>query len=128
MAKIAKTCSVQGAESRERTTRTHLRTKRTQLGKIKIDIQTGAIDVKGDPHTTTNPLGHLTTVVAPGTRGLPTQVRDANNVVTVPTWDPRPCSTQQNIQHGSGDAITKHAYDAVGQLTRITLPNAASWV
>ncbi len=87
------------------------------------DVTTFTYDLKGDLLTTTNPLGHVTTVVARDTRGLPTQVRDANNVITVLTWDARSRLTQQNIQHATGNAITKYAYDAVGQLTRVTLPN-----
>ena len=100
-------------------------------GRIYEDTPRGSAAPLDDP----NADGHAdavgsvyndsTTVLTRDTRGLPTQVRDANNVITVLTWNARSQLTQQNVQHTSGNAITRYAYNAAEQLTRVTLPNSS---
>ena len=87
------------------------------------DITTYSYDAKGDVQSITNALGQVTTVLARDTRGLPTQIRDANNTVTAFAWDPRGRLSRTTVLHASGDAITVYQYDKAGLLTRVTLPN-----
>jgi RHS repeat-associated protein len=77
---------------------------------------------RGNLHTVTNPLGHVTTVTAYDLNGRPTAISDPNGAVTTMTYDARGRLVARSV---AGET-TAYAYDGVGQLTLVTLPDAST--
>ena len=75
----------------------------------------------GDLNTVTNALGHVTTISAYDAHGRPKTITDANGLVTQLTYTPRGWLNSRNV----GGLLTQFTYDNVGQLTKVTLPDAS---
>jgi YD repeat-containing protein len=69
----------------------------------------------------TNPLGHTVTITAYNPHGQPLSITDANGLATSMTYDARQRMTSRTV----GNETTTYQYDGVGQLTKVTLPDAS---
>jgi RHS repeat-associated protein len=87
------------------------------------DKTTYSYSTSGYLATITNGLNQTTTVNAVNWRGLPTQVTDANNVVTNLVYDDSGRMTSATVNPGANQAVTSYQYNAIGQITQTTLPN-----
>ena len=76
---------------------------------------------RGNVASTTNALGHTTQILSYNAHGQPLTIVDPNGLTTNLTYDPRERLTARNV----GGEITTYGYDAVGQLTRVTLPDGS---
>ena len=82
---------------------------------------------KGDVYQIVDALGHTTTVNQYDPNGRPLQVTDANGGVTAFTYSNRGWLISQVVTPASGAAqTTNYSYDAVGQLTKVTLPDGST--
>jgi YD repeat-containing protein len=68
-----------------------------------------------------NALGHTTQISSYDPHGNPLTIVDPNGLVTTLTYDPRQRLTSRTV----GAETTSYTYDGVGQLTRVTLPDAS---
>ncbi len=75
----------------------------------------------GDLNTVTNALGHATTISAYDANGRPKTITDPNGLVTQLTYTPRGWLANRTV----GGLLTQFTYDNVGQLTKVTLPDAS---
>ncbi len=75
----------------------------------------------GDLKAVINALGHHTDYLEYDDNGRPLRIRDANNVLTVITYHPRGW-VQSRTSNGQ---TTSFAYDATGNLTRVTQPDGS---
>jgi len=73
----------------------------------------------------TNAVGHVTQYLDHNGRGQPGKIIDANGKVTTLTYTPRGWLDSITQDVGGSNARTLLAYDNVGQLTRVTLPDAS---
>ncbi|WP_295557691.1 RHS repeat-associated core domain-containing protein [uncultured Hyphomicrobium sp.] len=89
------------------------------------DTVTYTYDSSGYVATVTNELGHVTTINAVNGRGQPTQITDANGVVTNLTYDFQGRLLTTTVNPGAGAAVTTLEYDAIGQITKITRPDGS---
>ena len=81
----------------------------------------GGMYLRGDLHTITNALGHVTEYLEYDGNGRPLQVKDANHVVTTMTYHARGW-----IDSRSTDGqTTSFTYDNAGNLTRVTQPDGS---
>jgi YD repeat-containing protein len=76
---------------------------------------------RGNVRTITNPLGQVTTIAAYDLNSRPLSITDPNGVVTTLAYHPRGWLTSRTV----GGEATNYTYDAVGQLTRVTLPDGS---
>ncbi|NNE04210.1 MAG: hypothetical protein HKN15_00605, partial [Xanthomonadales bacterium] len=77
--------------------------------------------LKGDLHTITNALGHVTEYLEYDGNGRPLKIREANNVDTSMTYHARGW-----IETRTNDGqTTTFSYDNVGNLTRVTQPDVS---
>ncbi len=76
---------------------------------------------RGNVATITNARGHVTSITAYNAHGQPLTIVDPNGLTTMLTYDPRQRLTSRNV----GGETTTYAYDGVGQLTKVTLPDAS---
>jgi len=82
---------------------------------------------KGDLYQIVDALGHATTVNQYDPNGRPLQMTDANGTVTAFTYSNRGWLTSQIVTPADGAAqTTTYSYDAVGQLTKVALPDGSS--
>ena len=77
---------------------------------------------RGNIATVTNPLGHVNRVTAYDANGRPLAMTDANGLVTTLTYHPRGWLAAR----ATGGEMTAYAYDGVGQLTAVTLPDGST--
>jgi len=76
---------------------------------------------RGNAATITNALGHLTSITAYNAHGQPLTIVDPNGLTTTLAYDAR-----QRLQSRSvGGELTSYDYDNVGQLIKVTLPDAS---
>jgi YD repeat-containing protein len=68
-----------------------------------------------------NALGHTTQILAYNAHGQPLVIVNPNGLTTNLTYDPRMRLASRNV----GGEVTIYSYDSVGQLTRVTLPDAS---
>jgi YD repeat-containing protein len=68
-----------------------------------------------------NALGHTTQILAYNAHGQPLTIVDPNGLGTALTYDSRQRLTSRSV----GGELTIYSYDGVGQLTRVTLPDAS---
>ncbi|MEM7665647.1 MAG: polymorphic toxin type 8 domain-containing protein [Pseudomonadota bacterium] len=95
------------------------------------DLTSYTYDANGNVLTVTNPLGHLTTYAGYDANGRPGSMTDANGIVTTFAYDPLGRVKSVTVKHPSNaslDATTSMDYDAVGNLTQLTLPGTAPLV
>ena len=76
---------------------------------------------RGNVATITNALGQVTSITAYNADGQPLTIVDPNGLTTTLTYDARMRLTSRNV----GGELTSYGYDAVGQLTRVTLPDGS---
>ena len=82
---------------------------------------------RGDLYQIVDALGHVTTVNRYDPNGRPLQMTDANGTVTAFTYSNRGSLTTQVVTPASGAAqTTNYSYDAVGQLTKVALPDGST--
>ncbi len=75
--------------------------------------------------TTTDAMGHVTTVTEAQGGGLPTKIRDPNGTFTTLAWNNRNWMTSSVIGTSAGNLTTSYTYDSAGELTKRTLPDSS---
>ncbi|MEF9388529.1 RHS repeat domain-containing protein [Ralstonia solanacearum species complex bacterium KE056] len=107
--------------------RTDVATSTTYVYRTADDTNSPPLYRKGDLYQIVDPLGHTTTINQYDASGRPLQMTDANGIVTAFTYSNRGWLTSQTITPASGTAqTTNYSYDAVGQLTKVTLPDSST--
>ncbi len=107
--------------------RTDLSTATTYVYRTADDTATPPLYRKGDLYQIVDPLGHTTTINQYDASGRPLQMTDANGTATAFTYSNRGWLTSQTIAPASGTGqTTNYSYDAVGQLTKVTLPDGSN--
>ncbi|MEP3049862.1 MAG: RHS repeat-associated core domain-containing protein [Erythrobacter sp.] len=92
------------------------------------DLTSYTYDSGGNMLTATNALGHVTTYTGYDANGRPGSMTDPNGTVTTFAYDLLGRIETMTLKHPSNaslDAITAMTYDAVGNLTQLTLPGTA---
>ncbi|HLF95583.1 MAG TPA: DUF6531 domain-containing protein, partial [Methylococcaceae bacterium] len=79
---------------------------------------TTATHTTGDLWNVTNPLGHVTAYTQYDQHGKPLAIQDPNGLLTSLAYDPRGRLTGKTVDGHT----TSYAYDAAGNLIRLTLP------
>lgn len=90
------------------------------------DITTYTYDTPGNLQTVTDPLGHVTTFGSYDSNGRPGTMTDPNGIVTAYVYDGLGRVQTVTVQHPSNSALnatTTITYDAIGQVTGVTLPS-----
>lgn len=85
------------------------------------DVTTYSYDNQGNLATVTNALGHVTRLTAHDAHGRPLTLQDPNGLVTQVAYDSR----GRLISRTVGGEVTAYQYDGVGQLIKVTLPDAS---
>lgn len=85
------------------------------------DITTYTYDAQGNVSTITNAKGHVTQITAYDANGKPLTIIDPNGLQTTLTYTPRGWLETRTV----GTLKTTFTYDKVGQLTKVTLPDAS---
>ncbi len=107
--------------------RTDVATSTTYVYRTADDTNSPPQYRKGDLYQIVDPLGHTTTISQYDANGRPLQMKGANGTVTTFTYSNRGWLTSQTITPASGTGqTTNYGYDAVGQLTKVTLPDSSS--
>ncbi|MBZ0091094.1 MAG: DUF6531 domain-containing protein [Sulfuricellaceae bacterium] len=83
------------------------------------DVTSYTYDAQGNLASVTNPLGQTTRYTAYDPNGRPLSVIDPNGVLTTLAYDPRGRLTSRDV----GGETTAYAYDGVGQVIQVTLPD-----
>jgi RHS repeat-associated core domain len=86
---------------------------------------------QGNLLTVTDALGHVTTFASYDANGRPGTMTDANGIVTAYTYDGMGRVQTVTVQHPSNPALnatTSISYDAVGNVTGVTLPSTDALV
>ena len=86
------------------------------------DTTTYTYNSNGYLASVTDPVGHVTTISAWDVRGQPMTIVDANGITTTLTYDIRGRPLTVTINPGASQSQYAFQYDAVGDLTQITLP------
>lgn len=76
---------------------------------------------RGNVATVTNAAGHLTQITTYDASGRPLSITDPNGLVTTLTYSARGWLTSRQV----GAELTSYAYDGVGQLTQVTMPDGS---
>jgi YD repeat-containing protein len=76
---------------------------------------------RGNVATITNAAGHVTSITAYNAHGQPLTIIDPNGLTTTLAYDARQRLTSRTV----GTEVTSYEYDGVGQLTKVTLPDAS---
>ncbi|MHC6085130.1 RHS repeat protein [Ralstonia solanacearum] len=107
--------------------RTDVATSTTYVYRTADDTSTPPQYRKGDLYQIVDPLGHATTINQYDASGRPLQMTDANGTVTAFIYSNRGWLTSQTITPAGGvRQTTNYGYDAVGKLTKVTLPDGSS--
>ena len=85
--------------------------------------RTTAIDGYGRPTTVVDPLGKATVTEYTETNGLNTQIKTTNPLTHATTTTYDPAYGQQTASVDPNGARTEMAYDALGRLPKVWLPN-----
>ena len=73
----------------------------------------------------TNAVGHVTNITAYNGHGQPLSMTDANGLVTTMTYDARMRLKSRTVSGIGISESTRYDYDGVGQLIKVTLPDAS---
>lgn len=95
------------------------------------DLTSYTYDTDGDLLTITDAAGHVTTFSGHDANGRPGTMTDANGIVTAFTYDGLGRTETITVEHPSNsafNAVTTMAYDAVGNVTSITLPSTDAMI
>ncbi|WP_240435340.1 RHS repeat domain-containing protein [Ralstonia solanacearum] len=107
--------------------RTDVATSTTYVYRTADDTNSPPLYRKGDLYQIIDPLGRTTTINQYDASGRPLQMTDANGIVTAFTYSNRGWLISQTITPtGEAGQTTNYSYDAVGQLTKVTLPDGSS--
>ncbi|MHA6889115.1 RHS repeat protein [Ralstonia pseudosolanacearum] len=107
--------------------RTDVATGTTYVYRTEDDTVTPPQYRKGDLYQIIDRLSHATTINQYDPNGQPLRITDANGTVTTLTYSNRRWLTSQTITPAnSAGQTTSYAYDAVGQLTKVSLPDGSS--
>ncbi len=107
--------------------RTDVTTSTTYVYRTADDTNSPPQYRKGDLYQIVDPLGRTTTINQYDASGRPLQMTDANGIVTSFTYSNRGWLTSQTVTPASGTAqTTNYSHDAVGQLTKVTLPDSST--
>ena len=87
-----------------------------------IDRVVMTYDASGQLATSTNELGHVTTVGSRDARGAPLSIMDPNGVITEMTYDALGRLLTVTVDPGTEQSLYAMEYDAVGNMTKLTLP------
>lgn len=87
------------------------------------DTASFTYDSKNNLASVTNELGHTTTVNSVDGMGRPTQITEANGLVTAFTYSPRGWVETMTETAGGVSRVTSMTYDDAGNMTRVTLPD-----
>ncbi|WP_326942650.1 RHS repeat protein [Actimicrobium sp. GrIS 1.19] len=91
-----------------------------------VDRTTYVYDsASGNLTSSTNAAGQVTTFNSYDANGRLTRMTDPNGAVTTLTYAPRGWLLSSTTQAGAISEATRYTYDAVGQLTGVTLPDAS---
>lgn len=82
-------------------------------------------DADGFLASSTNALGHVTTITAVNGRGQPTSITDENGILSTLTYDPIGRITTVTIDPGPNQSTTSFTYNVLGLITRMTEANGA---
>jgi YD repeat-containing protein len=80
-----------------------------------------ALGCRGQIETITNAAGHVTSISEYNAHGQPLTIVDPNGLTTTLAYDARRRLTSRSV----GGEATTYEYDAVGQLTKVTLPDGS---
>ncbi|MGH8769048.1 MAG: hypothetical protein ACREVT_12835 [Burkholderiales bacterium] len=78
-------------------------------------------NTSGNLLTVTNPAGHVTQITGYDANGRPLTIVDPNGLTTTLTYFPRGWLSTRTV----GSELTTYEYDGVGQLNKVTLPDAS---
>ncbi len=121
------TYTADGQVATRRGPRANLSTATTYVYRTADDTATPPQYRKGDLYQIVDPLGRTTTINRYDASGRQLQMTDANGAVTTFTYSNRGWLTSQTITPaGEAGQTTNYSYDAVGQLTKATLPDGSS--
>ena len=99
----------------------------TYVYRTADDTNTAPQYRKGDLYQIVDPLGHTTTINQYDPNSRPLQITDANGTITTFTYSNRGWLTAQVVTPAGGAAqTTSYSYDAVGQLTKVALPDGST--
>jgi RHS repeat-associated protein len=73
----------------------------------------------------TNAVGHVTTIAGYNAHGQPLAMTDANGLTTTMTYDARMRLKSRTVSGTGISETTSYDYDGVGQLIKVTLPDAS---
>lgn len=82
-------------------------------------------DSDGYLERVTNEVGHVTEIVSVDFRGQPTEVLNANNVTIMLGYDGLGRLTAVTVNPGASEAETALEYNAVGDVSKVTLPDGS---
>ena len=88
----------------------------------RADVTTYAYDAQGNLATVTNAAGHLTTLSNYDANGKAGTITDVNGLTPLLSYSPRGWLLSKNV----GGELTSYAYDGVGQLKKVTLPDTST--
>jgi RHS repeat-associated protein len=88
-----------------------------------VDVETFDYQGNGFLWKRTNALGHVTEVLSHNGQGLPTRIKDPNGAELELEYSDRGWLEASRRQVGAHTLTTQYGYDAVGQLTGLTLPS-----
>ncbi|MHA6885357.1 discoidin domain-containing protein [Ralstonia pseudosolanacearum] len=107
--------------------RTDVATSTTYVYRTADDTNSPPLYRKGDLYQIIDPLGRTTTLNQYDASGRPLQMTDDNGTVTAFTYSNRGWLSSQTITPaGEAGQTTNYSYDAVGQLTKVTLPDSST--
>jgi len=86
------------------------------------DVTAYAYDAQGNRISTTNALGHVTRITSHDAHGRPLVIEDANGITTTLAYDARGRLLSRDV----AGALSGFTYDAVGNLTRLTLADGST--
>jgi YD repeat-containing protein len=90
------------------------------------DKTTYTYDTSGNLSMITNAVGQITTLSNYDANGRAGLITDANGATTALTYSPRGWLTGKTVTSGGTVETTTYAYDGVGQLTLVTLPDTST--
>jgi YD repeat-containing protein len=90
------------------------------------DTVTYTYDANGFLSTVTDELGHVTQITSVNGRGQPLTILDMNGVETDLAYDAHGRLTSITRVPGANQAVTSLTYDAIGEITQISLPTGGT--
>jgi YD repeat-containing protein len=91
-----------------------------------VDKTTYTYDTSGNLSMITNAVGQVTTLSNYDANGRVGLITDINGATTALTYSPRGWLTGKTVTSGGTVETTTYAYDGVGQLTLVTLPDTST--